>query len=68
MTAGFIARVPRLAVLVAVVLLASAGLTLAATSTLSTTPTTPTADTLRAAAVVVPDVRHQAYVFAKGDA
>ena len=66
MTAGFIARVPRLAVLVAVVLLASAGLTLAATSTLSTAPTTPTADTSELPPLVVPDVRHQAYVFAKG--
>jgi hypothetical protein len=65
MTAGFIARVPRLAVLVAVALLASAGLTLAATSTLSTAPTTPSVAS-ELPPLVVPDVRHQAYVFAKG--
>jgi hypothetical protein len=66
MTAGFIARAPRLAVLVAVVLLASAGLTLAATSTLSTAPTTPAVATSDLPPLIVPDVRHQAYVFAKG--
>jgi hypothetical protein len=66
MTAGFIARVPRLAVLVFVALLASAGLTLAATSTLSTSPTTPPVATSELPPLVVPDVRHQAYVFAKG--
>ena len=66
MTAGFIARAPRLAVLVAVALLASAGLTLAATSTLSTAPTTPPVATSELPPLVVPDVRHQAYVFAKG--
>ena len=66
MTAGFIARAPPLAVLVAVALLASAGLTLAATSTLSTAPTTPPVATSELPPLVVPDVRHQAYVFAKG--
>jgi PASTA domain len=66
MTAGFIARAPRLAVLVAVVLPASAGLTLAATSTLSTAPTTPSVAASELPPLVVPDVRHQAYVFAKG--
>jgi len=66
MTAGFIARGPRLVVLVIVVLLASAGLTLAATSTLSTAPTTPPAAASELPPLVVPDVRHQAYVFAKG--
>ena len=59
MTAGFIARAPRLAVLVAVALLASAGLTLAATSTLSTAPTTPPVATSELPPLVVPDVRHQ---------
>ena len=66
MTAGLFARGPRLAVLVAVALLATAGLTFAATSTLSTAPTTPPETTSELPPLVVPDVRHQAYVFAKG--
>jgi hypothetical protein len=66
MTAGLFARAPRLAVLVAVALLTTAGLTFAATSTLSTSPTTPPGTTSELPPLVVPDVRHQAYVFAKG--
>ena len=66
MTAGLFARAPRLAVLVAVALLTTAGLTFAASSTLSASPTTPPAATSELPPLVVPDVRHQAYVFAKG--
>lgn len=66
MTAGIFARVPRLAVLVAVALLATATLTLAATSTVSTPPAAAPAPTAEPDPLVVPDVRRQAYVFAKG--
>jgi hypothetical protein len=68
MTAGLFARAPRLAVLVAVVaaLLTTAGLTFAATSTLSAQPTTSPETTSELPPLIVPDVRHQAYVFAKG--
>lgn len=66
MTAGLFARGPRLAVLVAVALLTTAGLTFAASSTLSASPTTPPETTSELPPLVVPDVRHQAYVFAKG--
>ncbi len=66
MTAGLFARAPRLAVLVAVALLTTAGLTFAASSTLSASPTTPPETTSELPPLVVPDVRHQAYVFAKG--
>ena len=68
MTAGLFARAPRLAVLggVAVALLTTAGLTFAATSTLSAQPTTSSETTSELPPLVVPDVRHQAYVFAKG--
>lgn len=66
MTAGIFARVPAIAVLVTVALLATATLTLAATSTSSA----PKQAVLKAAPeqafLVVPDVRRQAYVFAKG--
>ena len=66
MIAGLFARAPRLAVLVAVALLTTAGLTFAASSTLSAAPTTPPETTSELPPLVVPDVRHQAYVFAKG--
>jgi hypothetical protein len=66
MIAGLFARAPRLAVLVAVALLTTAGLTFAASSTLSTAPATPPETTPELPPLVVPDVRHQAYVFAKG--
>ena len=66
MTAGLFARGPRLAVLVAVALLTTAGLTFAASSTLSAAPTNPPETTSELPPLTVPDVRHQAYVFAKG--
>jgi len=66
MTAGIFARVPRLAALVVVVLLASATLTLAATSTVSAPPAVAPVPTAEPDPLVVPDVRRQAYVFAKG--
>ncbi len=66
MIAGLFARAPRLAVLVAGALLATAGLTFAASSTLTAQPTTPQESTSELPPLVVPDVRHQAYVFAKG--
>lgn len=67
MTAGIFARVPAIAVLVTVALLATATLTLAATSTgpAPTAPVVPSAEP-EIATLVVPDVRRQAYVFAKG--
>ena len=66
MTAGIFARGPRLAVLVVVALLATATLTLAATSTVSAPPAAAPAPTAEPAPLVVPDVRRQVYVFAKG--
>ena len=66
MIAGLFARAPRVAVLVAGALLATAGLTFAASSTLTAQPTTPQESTSELPPLVVPDVRHQAYVFAKG--
>ena len=66
MTAGIFARVPRLAVLVIGALLATATLTLAATSTVPTPSAVTPAATSEPAPLVVPDVRRQAYVFAKG--
>ena len=66
MTAGVFGRVPRVALLVGVLVLATATLTLAATST--TPPATPPTGTasVEPQTLVVPDVRRQAYVFAKG--
>ena len=65
MTAEVIGRVPRVALVAVVLGLGTATLTLAATST---APTTPPAVVAAAAPkeLVVPDVRRQAYVFAKG--
>jgi hypothetical protein len=59
---------PRIAVVVLVVLAASAGLTFAADQqiTSSAAPTAQPTAQRRAATIVVPDVRHQAFVFAKG--
>jgi len=57
---------PRLAVLVAVALLATATLTLAATSTVTTPPAAAPVAAAEPDPLVVPDVRRQAYVFAKG--
>ena len=65
MTAGVFGRVPRVALLVGVVLLATATFTLAATSTVPTASPQTTA-TVEPQTLVVPDVRRQAYVFAKG--
>ncbi len=65
MTAGVIGRVPRVALIALVLGLGTATFTLAANST---APTTPPAAVAPAAPqeLVVPDVRRQAYVFAKG--
>jgi hypothetical protein len=67
MTAGVIGRMPRVAVIAAGIALLTGTLGFAATNTLSSS--TPPAATPVAAApepLVVPDVRKQAYVFAKG--
>jgi len=66
MTAGLFARVPAIAVLVTVALLATATLTLAATSTSSAPKQAVPQAAPEQAFLVVPDVRRQAYVFAKG--
>jgi hypothetical protein len=62
--------VPRLLALTVVWLLATAALTYAAAQKIGTVPTTPTTaattTTVAPQVIVVPDVRHQAYVFAKG--
>ncbi|HWN22895.1 MAG TPA: PASTA domain-containing protein [Gaiellaceae bacterium] len=65
MTADVIGRVPRVALVAVVLGLGTATLTLAASST---APTAPPAVVAPAAPqeLVVPDVRRQAYVFAKG--
>ena len=67
MTAGVFGRLPRVAVIAGVLALVTATLALAAGSTLST-PSTPAVAPVAAepAPLVVPDVRKQAYVFAKG--
>jgi hypothetical protein len=57
---------PRLAALVLVALAATAGLTYAAGSQLPAAPAVPTVATTPAAPAIVPDVRNQAFVFAKG--
>ena len=56
---------PRVAALVLVALAATAGLTYAAGSQIATAPAVPTVATTPPAPVVVPDVRNQAFVFAK---
>jgi hypothetical protein len=62
--------VPRLLVLTLVWLLATAALTFAAAQRIGKVPvppaTTTTTDSTRSAVLVVPDVRNQAFVFAKG--
>jgi hypothetical protein len=60
------AFVPRVAAIVLVVLCATAGLTYAAGSQLPSAPAAPAATTTPPPPLVVPDVRGQAYVFAKG--
>jgi len=57
---------PRIAVLVLVALGATAGLTFAAGSQVASAPAVPIVDTTPAAPLIVPDVRNQAFVFAKG--
>ena len=66
MTAGVFGRVPRVALLVGVVLLATATLTLAATSTVAPAAPPEVPAAVEPHTLVVPDVRRQAYVFAKG--
>ena len=67
MTAGVIGRLPRVGLIVCAIGLVTGTLAFAATSTLST-PTTSAAAPVAAKPepLVVPDVRKQAYVFAKG--
>ena len=67
MTAGAFGRLPRAALIACAIVLLSATITWAAESTLST-PATPAVTPAAPApqALVVPDVRKQAYVFAKG--
>jgi hypothetical protein len=67
MTAGVIGRLPRVGLIVCAIGLVTGTLAFAATSTLST-PATPAAAPVAAKPepLVVPDVRKQAYVFAKG--
>src|SRR5436309_1818582 len=67
MAARFAAIVPRMAVIGLVWLLATATLTYAAGSKLTTTPAkVPTAVATPRPTLVVPDIRGQAFVFAKG--
>jgi len=67
MTAGFLGRLPRVALIACAIGLVSATIAFAASSTLSS-PSTPAAapEAVKPDALVVPDVRKQAYVFAKG--
>ena len=67
MTAGVIGRLPRVGVIVCAIGLVTGTLAFAATSTLST-PNAPAVTPVAAEPepLVVPDVRKQAYVFAKG--
>ena len=68
MTAGVIGRLPRVALIAFALVLVTATLAFAASSTLSTPTAAPVAAPVAAAPepLVVPDVRRQAYVFAKG--
>ena len=67
MTAGVIGRLPRVGVIVCAICLVTGTLAFAATSTLSS-PAAPAVTPVAAEPepLVVPDVRKQAYVFAKG--
>jgi len=65
MTAGIFARVPTVAAIVVVALLATATLTLAATSN-GRSGAQAAREPVEQPSLVVPDVRRQAYVFAKG--
>ena len=66
MTAGIFARVPTVAAIAVVAVLATATLTLAATSSSPSAPVPGSAEPAAQPYLVVPDVRRQAYVFAKG--
>jgi hypothetical protein len=67
MAAGVTGRLPRVGLIACALALATAALGLAATSTLSTPPAAPAAaPAVEPGPLVVPDVRKQAYVFAKG--
>ena len=67
MTAEVFGRVPRVAAITCALGLGTATLTFAASSTLSSpTPAVATPPAAAPQALVVPDVRKQAYVFAKG--
>jgi hypothetical protein len=67
MTAGFFGRLPRVALIACAIGLLSATIAFAASATLSSpTPPAVTPPVARPEALVVPDVRKQAYVFAKG--
>jgi hypothetical protein len=57
---------PRIAVLVLIALGATAGITLAAGSQVPSAPAVPTVTAAPALPLIVPDVRNQAFVFAKG--
>jgi hypothetical protein len=57
---------PRIAVLVLVALAATAGLTFAAGSQVPSAPPVPPVSTTPVPPMIVPDVRNQAFVFAKG--
>ena len=67
MTAGLLGRLPRVALIACAIGLLSATIAFAASSTLSSpSPPAATPEVVKPAALVVPDVRKQAYVFAKG--
>jgi hypothetical protein len=67
MTAGVFGRLPRVGVIAIAIVLVTGTLAFAASSTLSTPAATPAAPVAAAPEpLVVPDVRKQAYVFAKG--
>lgn len=65
MPARLAARAPRVVLVASLLMLATATLTLAATQTIKTAKPTQPAATPAPAELVVPDVRNQAYVFAK---
>ena len=66
MAAGVIGRLPRVGLVVCAIGLVTAALGYAATSTLSAPATPAAAPVVEPEPLVVPDVRKQAYVFAKG--
>jgi hypothetical protein len=67
MTAGLLGRLPRVALIACAIGLVSATIAFAASSTLSSPAApAPAPEVVAPEALVVPDVRKQAYVFAKG--